>query len=127
MIAMDFEAKRDAALKELSKAGIQKANYRPPVLLLAWKLGLKQRPPHYNTFWANTLFNGIWFGVMWGLAMWILLWRSEGMPVLGALLAALFAGFLFGSMMAAYYRWSARKHGLTSWDEFDGTEHLSAE
>lgn len=124
---MDFESRKQAALKELSESGIQKANSRPPVLLFAWKLGLKQRPPHYNTFWANTFFNGCWFGVLWGLAMWLLIWRSQGMPVLGALLAALFAGFLFGSMMAAYYRWSACKHRLTPWEEFAVAEHQSAE
>ncbi|WP_027328413.1 DUF6404 family protein [Marinimicrobium agarilyticum] len=124
---MDFEAKREVALKELSESGVQKANFRPPVLVLAWKLGLKLRPPHYNTFWANTLFNGCWFCVLWGFAMWFLIWRNQGMPVLGALLAALFAGFLFGSMMAVYYRWSARKCRLTPWEEINDTEPQSAE
>lgn len=43
---MSFEARKEAALKELKRAGIWEVNYNPPALLFLWWLGLKVRPFH---------------------------------------------------------------------------------
>src|SRR5262245_43427049 len=77
----------------------------PPIYRLAWVLGLHIRPPLYQTFASLALCMGLGFGILWGLAMWFLIWRGEERSIIVALVGALFAGVLFGLAMAGYYRW----------------------
>lgn len=79
----------------------------PPIYRLAWTLGFHIRPPLYQSFAALALGMGTWFGVTWGLVMWILPWRDEGRSVISMLVLSLFAGVFFGLAMAGYYRWKA--------------------
>lgn len=110
-----FERKLQPAWAELDASPIWAANSDAPLLRL-----LRRRwnvpPPHYCSFRFNFLFNAIWFGPPWAMLMWLWTWSAEGMPVLGAVAGAMVAGIVFGLCMAIYYRASARKHGLSSWD-----------
>jgi hypothetical protein len=83
-------------------------------------LGLTDRPPHYRPFWRNALWSGAYFASLWGVAMWLLLWRGEGMPWGLAVGRTVFAGAFFGLWMAAYYHRSARRHGLSRWEDLGG-------
>lgn len=103
-------------MRELKEAGIWKSNSMPPALLICWKLGIKAKPPHYNSFVQNAISTGLWFAAIWGIFMWIIQWRALGLSVSGAIAAALAAGFCFGIAMAAYYRSSARKRQLSNWN-----------
>jgi hypothetical protein len=60
---------------------------------------------------------GIWFGGVWGILMWFAQWRALGYSMMAAVISAVFAGALFGFMIAGYYEWSRRKHGLSDWDD----------
>ena len=79
----------------------------PPIYRLAWMLGLRVRPPLYQSFAALALGMGIWFGVVWGSLMWFLFWRGEEKPLSIAVFGSLIAGLVFGLGMACYYRWKA--------------------
>lgn len=112
---MSFEKRKEAAIQELKESGIWKSNSMPPALLILWKLGVRARPPHYNSFLENALVMGLWFAAAWGALMWLFQWRNLGLPASGALASALVAGIFFGVAMAAYYKSSARKHQLSNW------------
>ena|SRR2546421_387366 len=113
---MRFQQKLSAALALLASTGIWSGNYAPPLHRLLWKLGARVPPPHFLSFTANFVSAGVWFGVFWGLAMWLTVCSHQGLSRLAA--AALFAGVLFGLCMAAYYRYGARKYGIPLWKDF---------
>ncbi|RUO31997.1 hypothetical protein CWE12_03125 [Aliidiomarina sedimenti] len=126
---MSFEIRKQAAMQELKASGIWKSNSMPPALIILWKLGIKAKPPHYKRFMQNALPLGVWFAVVWGLLMWFLQWRHQGFPVSAAIVTALVGGVFFGVFMAAYYRWSARKHQLSDWVDLpvqDGQSYSQA-
>ncbi|MDV6315312.1 DUF6404 family protein [Idiomarina sp. HP20-50] len=120
---MSFEERKRAALDELARSKIWQSNYQPPLLLFMWWLRKEAKPPHYNSFLRNTLSFGVFFGFFWGVVMWLLAWRTTGMPVLIAVLGSLLAGGLFGLSMALYYRISARKNNLPKWENLMTTEN----
>lgn len=115
---MTFDDHYKLAMTELEGTSILHGNYEPPLHKLLRRLGLHVRPPHYAGMPTNMLTTGIPFGVLWGALMWLFVWEDQsGMTVTIALWAGFFAGMLFGVGMAIYYRWAARKHGLTPWPQ----------
>lgn len=113
----EYERKLAAAMAEMAQTTMKRSNYNPPALRLQQRLGWEARPPHYATFWRITLGYALWFGTVWGIAMWFLSWRSAGFTVLAAVGAAALAGVLFGLIMAAYYKRAGRKHQLSRWED----------
>jgi Family of unknown function (DUF6404) len=103
----DYRERMLAITEELRAQGVGPYMSAPPIYRLAWRLGLRVRPPLYQPFAPLALGMGIWFGVAWGLLMRFLFWRTEAHPLLSAVIGSLIAGTLFGLMMAGYYRWKA--------------------
>ncbi|WP_085297010.1 DUF6404 family protein [Cognaticolwellia mytili] len=112
---MSFQDKLEAAQKELNETNIWKSNHNPPFLVLLRKLGFNIRPFHYGSFISNFLNSSVWFSVVWGGIMWFTIWQSNGMSAQAALITSLSAGLLFGFIMAAYYKYSAKKNNLSGW------------
>ena len=75
-------------------------------------------PPHFASFWSLALLMGGFFAIVWGLFMWLVLWRGEDVAIAIAVVASLIAGTLFGVIMAAYYRWRARQLALPRWEHY---------
>lgn len=115
--ANDFEARRVKALELLAASGIRKSNYLPLATSLLWRLGVKVRPPHFARFAGTSLVCGLYFGLTWGLFMWLLVWSSQGLNVAAAFSSAVFAGAFFGLSMAAYYAYARKKHRLPPWEK----------
>ncbi len=113
---MGYEEKYQKALAELEASGIRKAHYLPIGHKIAKNFGSQSRPPHYNKFWQNAFSLGAWFATVWGGMMWFFVWSPSGMETDIAMVQAGFGGTLFGSIIALYYSISARKYGLTYWD-----------
>ena len=113
----DYNDRFARAESELEMSGLNSLNYAPPLFRLARKTGLRVRPPHYMSFLRATLILTVIFGTVWGVFMWIVLWRDMGMPWQGAVAASALAGILFGLLMAEYYRWSAKRAGLSRWED----------
>lgn len=122
---MCFYERKDAAIKELKRSSIRPLNYTSPIQILLWKLGLKIRPAHYNSFLCNVILMGLWFAVVWGPLMWLLEWRTMSISVPSAIGLSAIAGALFGIGMAIYYKWSARKHGLSKWEDLLGQQKIA--
>ncbi|MES2825620.1 MAG: DUF6404 family protein [Pseudomonadota bacterium] len=118
---MTFEEKCSFAIKELENAKIRKSNYNPPFLKLIHKLGFNVPFPHYNSFANNALGSGVFFGLSWGLFMYIFVWSAQNMPVPAIVLATVGAGAFFGITMASYYKYGFKKYKLTPWHEIKNT------
>lgn len=114
---MSFEEKYQRAQEELASTNIKKPNANPPIFLFLHKLGVKVPPPHYNHFLGNLLLTGSFFGVVWGLIMYISMWRNQYMPAQTAILTAACAGLFFGIFMAGYFKVSAKKNKLSQWKD----------
>ena len=116
---MSFEARKEAALKELKEAGIWEINSKPPALLFLWWLGLNVRPFHYNSFSRNTLFMGLGFTAFWAPLCWFLQLYSFNMPLTHFVTTVVVVGCVFGLAMGINYKFTARKHNLSAWDELE--------
>lgn len=103
--------------KQLRSQRVSQYTSAPPVYRLCWMLGLRIRPPLYQSFASLTFFQGSWLGVLWGLLMWFSLWRNQGWRVTEAIITSVFAGLLFGLAMATYYRWKASRLKLPPIDD----------
>ena len=73
-------------------------------------------PPHFLGFVPMALTSGLLFGVLWGLAMWLFMWRTQGWVFSAT--AGIVAGTFFGLCLATYYRHSAAKLKLSTWDRY---------
>ena len=114
---MDRYDQLNEALQLLAETGMMKSSYAPPFHRLLWRRGVPVRPPHFAGFWLNTLNTGLWFGPLWGLVMWLLLWSGQDHPPWLLVGASALAGLLFGLLMALFYQESARRNRLPRWDE----------
>lgn len=106
---MSFEARKEAALKELKEAGIWEINSKPPALLFLWWLGLNVRPFHYNSFFRNTLFMGLGFTAFWAPLCWFLQLYSFNTPLTHFVTTVVVVGCVFGLAMGINYKFTARK------------------
>ena len=116
MSRSDYSRKFEAAVAEMNNAGVWRLNGMPPYLLVARRLGFEPRPPYYASFAKITLSFGVYFAVVWGLAMSLVFWRDY-MPVPLQLISSAVAGLLFGIIMATWYRHVRRKRSLSSWGD----------
>jgi hypothetical protein len=120
--AMDHKEKVAAALDDLTRRGVWRMNSAPPLYHVLWWLGIEIPPPYYGGFWPTAALTGVFFGVVWGLLMWFILWKDEQTPFAIAIVISVIAGVAFGCSMAAYYRWRARQLGLPPWEAYSPGE-----
>lgn len=114
---MTFQERLEIALQLLAASGMKRGNYAPPLYRLLWRSGIPIPPPPFASFLVNFAFSGIWFGALYGVCMWLLVWRPQGTSTTSAVIGAGFAGVLFGLGMAAYWVYKARKHKLPAWSD----------
>lgn len=119
---MTYAQQREAAQAQLAMLGIAPSVFAPPLWKLLWRLGIDVPPPLFMGFWRTVLAMGGFFGVFWGLLMWVLMWSWQGLPIWLVIAGAGAAGLLFGLCMALHYRHVARKHRLPPWDSYAGMQ-----
>ncbi len=112
----DYQRRYDAALAEATRAGLGRRIVEPLHFRLLRRLGLRVRPPHYASFPANMMGHGFVFALVWGVLMWLLIWQGR-VPAPYAAVAALFAGIVFGLVVAFLYRGTAQRHDLSRWED----------
>jgi hypothetical protein len=113
----EFDAKRQEAMRLLDRAGIRKSNYLPPAVRLLWRWGYQTPLPHFVPFGRLTVTYGLFFGVFWGVSMWLLTRFGEWSALPDLAIASCLAGLFFGLGMACYYAYGRRKHNLPLWSE----------
>jgi hypothetical protein len=116
---MQFEEKVTAARELLASKGIVRAAYAPTIVTLLWRAGVKVPPPHFAGFLGTFLFSTVFFGVLWGVIMWFLVWSRNATPPATAAGTSVLVGVAVGLVVALYYRFSARRHAIPKWSEFE--------
>jgi hypothetical protein len=113
--AMAFRRRLTIAFHELEQAGIARGQYLPPLYGLLLRLGVERAPPHYCSLAVNAVYSGAWFGPLAGFVYWLMVSRAWP-PGLDTYAAAVAAGALYGVAVGAFYRASARRHRLSTWE-----------
>ncbi len=113
---MTHSQKVERLIADLGKQGVSPYTVAPPLFRLLWALGLQAPPPFFLRFFPLTLLAGTFFGILWGVCMWLIQWQAWHMPVEVVLVLAAVAGLAFGMSLAAYYRWKAARLQLPPWD-----------
>jgi len=116
---MNQSSKLESYKQQMAAAGVSKFAALPPLWRIFWALGIKIPPPAFLGFVPNALIFGGFFGLGFGLSMWLL--HSLGVvdsPVLSTPWVASVAGVPFGLVMAFEQRALASKHNLGAWAEF---------
>ncbi|MDF3416286.1 hypothetical protein HKX54_17585 [Sulfitobacter sp. M57] len=113
----EYDRKFAAALAELQATDMWDTNYNPPLLRVQRRLGWSARPPHYAPFWRIWSGYALWFGLVWGVAMWFIIWRGQGFSPASAAGAAALAGIIFGGLMAGYFARARHRYKLSRWEE----------
>lgn len=118
----EFERKYMAAMKQLESSDIWRSSYSPPIHSIARKLGLKSRPPHFNTYSRNALHFGVLFAVLIGWLEWTEKMPNDSIFSLGSTAFVLCCSLIGGLGMATYYKSSSEKNGLLKWDELQNQD-----
>ncbi|EBA05028.1 MAG: DUF6404 family protein [Paracoccaceae bacterium] len=113
----DFDRRYKAAIDEAAMAGLTGNRCDPPVNKLARKLGFQVPPSYYAPFGTNVLLQGVWFGTIWGVLMYFLVWQDQNMPPLGIALSFIGTGTIFGVLMSYLYLSGRKRYKLSKWDD----------
>ncbi len=97
-----------AVAQELRAQGVWMSTSAPPIYRLAWRAGVRVRPPLYQPFRANAITMGAGFAFAYGLLQWLNPWR-QNTSVTATVFVAVFAGLIFGLGMAATFRRKASR------------------
>ena len=101
----------------MASAGVWRTNDMPLYLRMVRKIGFEPRPPYYESFAKVVVLFGTYFAVSWGLAMNLVIWRDQAIPLPIQLIGPALASLLFGFWTALWYRYVRRKRSLSSWDD----------
>jgi Family of unknown function (DUF6404) len=124
---MTESEKVEAARADLEARGVRPRAIAPPFYRLAWRLGWRLAPPHFQSF-GRVLLTHLVAMVGWTLPiMWLWLTvtdpgverRAFVLMLFGVVPAvALVIGLAVGLAAAAYYRKEARRLRLPSWRSY---------
>lgn len=113
----DYQRRFEAAVHELEAAGIKPSKANAFGTHALRKLGFRVRPSAYSKFWAAAAYHGAFFGVTWGVLMYLFTWTEQGHSVAHAVFVSCIAGLLFGVAMAVLTKWSQKRYALKKWEE----------
>ncbi|SPJ29666.1 DUF6404 family protein [Falsiruegeria mediterranea] len=111
-----YQQKLDRSQQELRVRGAERHARLPWLFRLFQKLGFEPIPPLYRSFLRNFVGTAAYFSPVWGGLMYFAAWRYTGLHPHIMIATSLFAGVLFGLMMAGYFYMKQRKLNLTAWD-----------
>lgn len=115
---MTHSEKIDHLIQDLRERGVSRYTAAPPFFRMMWRLGWNVRPPLFQPFLQMLLGSVLLFGTTWGTFMWIVFWRHQGLGLSGAVYTAASTSTIVGLLMAAFYRWKARKLDLPDWEAY---------
>ncbi|OVF85786.1 hypothetical protein B5L83_07825 [Klebsiella pneumoniae] len=87
------------------------------MIRLLWRLGINIPPLPFAPFWQVFGVMAGSFSVGYGLWMYWMVWRAQGMPPLFACKISLIAGVLFGLTMALFHLWRRKVNKLPDWKD----------
>ena len=111
-----FEEKKARALALMREKGMRPRAYAPLLIRFLWRRSIQVPPPLFAPFWLNTLFFSLYFGLIWGLSLWFVVWQSQERSPLWAVTASCLTGLLYGLMTAFFYRVAKKRKRLPDWN-----------
>lgn len=115
---MDYKAKLEEWFKFARAKRIGWSYRRPPIDFFLQKLGCRIPPIVFWSFGAAASVLGINFGIIWGVLMYLMVWKKEQAPISEVFAFSIFTGAMFGLLMAWLYSRLRQKNNLPSWDQF---------
>lgn len=112
---MNFEEKKERAIAIMESKKMWSSNYAPPLLRLAWKMGVRIPPLPFAPFWQVALLMGVPVGTIWGLLMWFFTWKDTEMLPIDAIVRSFYFDIFFGISMAIYHLWRKVANELPDW------------
>jgi Family of unknown function (DUF6404) len=118
---MTHSEKLTRLYEHLPSLGLPPYTAAPPLYRLLWRLGVQVAPPIFGTFLTNVILMGGFFAFGYGLCLWLFLWSFDvNLSPAIAMFSSIFAGLLFGIIMAWYFRYKARQLKLPLWSQYTG-------
>jgi hypothetical protein len=100
----EYEQRMRVIANRLRDQGVTWHAFAPLIYRLAWRFGLRVRPPLYHSFAMVAIIQGVLFAILYGAMMWYWEWRAEGYSILRAVIIAVLTGTFFGCAMAFFSR-----------------------
>ena len=113
---MTYSEKYDRAMAELEQSSIAKKAHMPFHFKLLQSAGLEIRPPHYCDRFTIFIVNAIWMAILFPLILLSIqfLFASD-LSVDWA--TGAFCAIAFGGFMAWEVTGTAKRHGLSQWED----------
>ncbi|OZO52157.1 hypothetical protein CG706_22265 [Escherichia coli] len=108
--------KKERAIAIMESKKMWSSNYAPPLLRLAWRMGVRIPPLPFAPFWQVALLMGVPFGTIWGLLMWVFIWKDTEMLPIDAIVRSFYFDIFFGISMAIYHLWRKAANKLPDWN-----------
>src|SRR5215471_7502388 len=108
--------KIDAAVEELRDRRVRSTTAAPPLYRLLWTIGIHVPPPLFQSFLGVITVQGAFFGLF--MSGFVAFLSGPGDRWELAIELGLASGLVFGLLMAAYFRWYARRLGLPRWADY---------
>lgn len=112
----DFWARRDAALKIMTRTPVSERNYCPPTFKYLWRLGIKIRPPHFMPFTHVFAFMGAPFAICAASMCQMMHQQIKDLASV-TMAAGLFGLLFFGVPIAFYYYFGRKAYNIPAWDD----------
>lgn len=115
-----FERRLAACLSDMQARGLRRGLCAPLHYRIAWRLGIRLRPPVYSGSVATWVREGLISGAEYGGFFWIGTWILGGEPfgMLGVVVAAGFFGLLMGGVMWRQYYFGIDRLRLPRWEQY---------
>lgn len=105
-------------LADMKLRGQRHGDVFPPFFRLLWWMGIKVRPPLFLPFWNLAFFSGAIGGLLWGTAMYFILWQRYASGPATSIFGGIAFGAFFGCALAITFRTRAKKLELGDWADY---------
>ena len=113
---MTHDEKVEAWMKFAREMGLPESIARQPTDKLLSALGIEARPVIFWRLPVVAAAVGVFFGVFWGLWMFLTVWRDKS--VLAVAIASAASGVPFGLFVASFQLWQRKRWKIPSWETF---------
>ena len=116
VLSPEFIVKRDAAMSALQSSTVRNKS-APPLHRFLWSRGIEVRPPFFQSYWTMVPLFGLPWGLCMALFVYIGILPHSNKSTPSAMIATAIGGLAFGLIMAALFRYQAKKHRLPHWED----------
>jgi len=110
-----IQKKLSAAFDKLASTDIKEPRYNRTVDKSLRRMGFKKRPPQYQSYWSNAIFEGVFFTVALTLLVFLIYWIMGRLPMFN-IRVGVFAGVFYGPVAGYIYQRERQVYKLREWE-----------